>query len=144
MGQSYLFNLCNLVDIFWFFKEKIDFNILGWISMKSDAQGCTEICWFFMCSPHFHAQIQLIVCMFLLGALCFCFKRRESLILFYLKTVCLRNAYRSVCLSAAHICSGVVVETVGKSGIRLILCSGNVTKPKGAVETWFHKSIVLL
>lgn len=120
------------------------FNILGSVSIKSEAQGCTEICWIFMCSPHFHAQIKLIGCMLLLGAMYFCFKRRGPFILFYVKTAFLRNAYRSVWLSAAHVCCGIVVETVGKSGIRLYLCSGTVTKPKGATETWFHKSIAPL
>lgn len=64
--------------------------------------------------------------------------------MFYLKTAFVRNAYRSARLSAAHVCCGVVVETVGKSGIVLYLCSRIVTKPKGAIETWFHKSIVPL
>lgn len=59
--------------------------------MKSEAQGNTEICCIFACSPCFHAQINLIVCLFLLGALCFCFKMRESFILFYLKAAFLRN-----------------------------------------------------
>lgn len=71
-----------------------------------------------MCSPHFQAQIKLMESMFLLGALCFCFQRREYFILFYLRTAFLRNVCSSLGLPAAPVCCGVVVETVGKPGIR--------------------------
>lgn len=109
MGQSYLFSLGILVNNGGlFFKGQMGFNILEWISIKSEAQGSTEICCIFMCSPHFHAQINLIVCMFLLGASCFCFKRRESFILFYLKAAFLRGW-----LCSSWLLWGIM-ETVGK------------------------------
>lgn len=57
-------------------------------------------------------------------------EQREYFILFYLGTALHAVAYRSVGLSAAHVCCGVVVETVGKLGIRLYLCSRTVIKLK--------------